>query len=173
MEVSMDPLEEKLDFLFKVLDKNLHWISYADTKGTVLFSLISAMLAVIAGLVPPLSLWTIAPSIFSSITVLILFAGIGFVVFAQFPRLEGPKNSLVYFGGISAHDEPDYISKIFSSSVNDLAIDLAKQCHRNAVIAKTKFILIKNATLCLFIALPFWLLSIWYLYPIKMIGSKN
>ena len=41
---------DKLDLLDRILTKNLTWNSSADTKGTLLFVVDSAMLGVLAGL---------------------------------------------------------------------------------------------------------------------------
>lgn len=164
--------DDKADFLFKILETNLSWISGADSKGAILFTIFSAMLAVTAAMVPPISKWGILNSIISILAIIILLTGIIFVVLSQFPRLKGPRNSLIYFGGISSHDEQDYVDKITNANPNDLVKDLARQCHRNAEIAKSKYAFIKMATICLISSAPFWLLSIWLLYPIKFLSSK-
>jgi hypothetical protein len=163
----MDKLAEKADFLNKILDRNLYWIGAADTKATLLFAIMSAMLAVLVALVPCKNQWTFISTICFSISALILLAGIAFIIFASFPRLKGPRNSLVYFGGIASHDENHYIQKVIVGLTDEFLIDLAKQCHRNAEIAKSKYECIRYANISLFASLVFWLISIAILYPVK------
>lgn len=157
----------KLDLLDRILTKNLSWISSADTKGTILFAVDSAMLAVMAALVPSLNLWNIPAAIFAALALICLCTSVLFIVAASFPQLGGPRNSLIYFGGIASHDENQYIQKIMSGITEELLIDFARQCHRNAEIAKTKYDMLKKASICMFFALPAWLVAVWLMYPLK------
>lgn len=157
----------KLDLLDRILTKNLTWINGADAKGTLLFAVDSAMLAVMAALVPSMNLWNISTAIFAVLVLICLSVSVIFIVAASFPRLDGPRNSLIYFGGIAAHDENQYVQKILDGVTEDLLVDFARQCHRNAEIAKTKYDMLKKAIVCTFLALPVWLASVWLMYPLK------
>jgi uncharacterized membrane protein YkvI len=96
---------ERFDLLDRLLSKQLSWIAAADTKGTLLFAIDSAMLAVIASTVPSVKQWTIAAAATSSIALLGLLASITFLALATFPNLKGPRSSSVFFGGIAATEE--------------------------------------------------------------------
>jgi uncharacterized membrane protein YkvI len=96
---------ERFDLLDRLLTKQLSWIAAADTKGTLLFAIDSAMLAVIASTVPSVKQWTIAAAATSSIALLGLLASITFLALATFPNLKGPRSSSVFFGGIAATEE--------------------------------------------------------------------
>lgn len=157
----------KLDLLDRILTKNLAWISGADTKGTLLFAVDSAMLAVMAALVPSMNLWRISSAIFSVLALICLGISVLYIIAASFPRLDGPRNSLIYFGGIAAHDEEQYVKKIMDGVTDELLVDFARQCHRNAEIAKIKYDMVRKAIVCTFLALPTWLASVWLMYPLK------
>lgn len=163
----MAGLDGKLDLLDRILSKNLAWISAADTKGTLLFAVDSAMLAVLAALVPPINVWTTGAVVAAAIAILFQMASIAFIVVAMFPRLNGPRGSLIYFGGIASHDEADYVRKIMDNPIEEVITDFARQCHRNAEIAKTKYDMVRRGVISGFLALPFWLAAIWLLYPLK------
>lgn len=167
----MPALDGKLDIIDRILSKNIAWIAAADTKATLTFTVISAMLAVVAALIPPTDAWTIWSGI--AIAGAVLFQGTSLVniVLAMFPQLAGPRGSIVFFGGIASHDEQQYVQKIKNSSVEDLVEDFARQCHRNAEIAQLKFGRVRYAVLSGFISLPFWLAATGLLYPLKYAGG--
>ena len=158
---------EKFDLLDRLLSKQLAWIAAADTKGTLLFAIDIAMLAVIAATVPSVKQWTAGAAASSSIALLALLASVSFIGLATFPNLKGPRGSAVFFGGISSTEQNYYVKKITQGVTDELLEDFARQCHRNAEIASIKFSYIKKSAVCSFLALPFWLVSIWSLYTIK------
>ncbi|MCE7915733.1 MAG: hypothetical protein DYH15_13965 [Nitrosomonas sp. PRO4] len=168
-EFGMARNAETLDLLDRILSKQLSWIATVDTKGTLLFAIESAMLAVLAAIVPSVEQWTIAAAVSSSIALISLLASIVFVAFAAFPNLNGARGSAVFFGGIAATDENQYVKKLAQGITNDLLEDFARQCHRNAEIANIKFEYIKKSAISTFLALPFWLISIWLFYTFKFV----
>ena len=97
----MTQQQQTLDLLDKILSKNLQSINNADTKATLLFAVDSGMLGVLTALIPIANKWTIGAAIFAAICGLILIASICFLLIAAFPRLDGPGNSVIYFGGIA------------------------------------------------------------------------
>lgn len=165
----MDEQSVKLDLLDKILSRNLTWVANADSKGTLLFGIDSAMLAVLVALVPGSDAWTTSAAIVATLTALPLAASVGFIAFGLFPRIDGPRNSLVYFGGIASHDENQYVRKVIDGITPELLEDFARQCHRNAEIAKAKYGHVRSAVILTFLALPFWLVAIWLMYPLKMV----
>jgi len=162
----------KLDLLDRILTKNIAWISGADTKGTLLFAVDSAMLAVLAALVPPVRDWTIPAAIVSSLATIALASSVVMIVVSMFPRLHGPRNSLVYFGGIASHDVEQYVQKVLHGVTADLLADFARQCHRNAEIANDKYRHIKWAVIGAVLALPAWLFAVWFLYGIRFATAQ-
>lgn len=169
----MNITEDKLNLLDKILTKNLAWISNADTKGTLLLAVNSAMLGVMAALVPTVNVWNISAAIAASLALIALGVSVAFIVAATFPRLGGPRNSLIYFGGIASHDEEQYVRKILNGVTDDLLADFARQCHRNAEIAKAKYDMVRRSVTCTFLALPAWLIAVWLMYPLKCIEATH
>ena len=147
----------KLEWL---LERQLAWISQADSKLSVLGPLPLAMLA-ISFTKLPLNLaeldWADFPIVVSAILLaLCLF----FVKAALSPRLTGPANSLVYFGGISKISSEEFAKRIEGSNDALFRDDILTQIHVNARIAEQKHRSIGLSVLWLALATPFWLLAI-------------
>lgn len=157
----------QLDLLDRILGRNLNWVASADSKVTPMLAINTAMLGVIAALVPKASDWSVLSGIVTSIATLSLFGGIVFLVLATFPRLNGPKSSLLFFGGISSYEEDQYLEKILQGVTPEILKDFARQCHRNAEIAHQKYKFIKYAMICTFCSVPAWVLSVALLYQIR------
>lgn len=158
----------------KVLENNfarqLGWIVTADSKATFIFMLNVAMLGLLATVSPKNACsWTLASGIFASFSAAFGFASLLFLSIASFPRTQGPRGSLVFFGGIVQRDIDQFKAEIASTTLDEYADDLSGQCYRNAVIANRKFVWIQRALLCLYLSVLPWGLAIYFLYNI---GSK-
>ena len=164
----MTDAELRLDLLDKVLARNVAWIRSADTKATLLLAVNTAMLGVLAALVPATNTWTAYSTLSAAIATIALLTSGGFLVAASFPRLGGPRGSLVYFEGIASHDINEYVTKMVSAESADILADFAKQCHRNAEIAKAKFKHIRSATICVLLSVAPWLVAISLLYHARL-----
>jgi hypothetical protein len=160
----MNASQNNLDLLDRILSKNLSWVSAADSKISPLLAIDTAMLGVLAALIPRANQWLATSAIFAAISAILLIASLICLICANFPRLKGPKGSLIYFGGISEYEPDVYAKTILSGITDDLLKDYAYQCHRNAEIAKSKFHFIKWATVLLYSALPVFLVAITILY---------
>jgi len=163
----MEDEKAQLDLLDRILGRNLNWVASADAKVTPMLAINTAMLGVIAALVPKATDWTVLSGIATAIATLSLFGGVVFLVLATFPRLNGPRSSLLFFGGIASYEEEQYLEKILQGITPDLLKDYARQCHRNAEIAQQKYRFIKYAMVCTFFSVPAWVLSVALLYQIK------
>lgn len=153
--------KEKLQILDLIMTKNLMWIGNADSKAAILFGVNSAMLGFLATLVPLPDKFTLTSLLCSIFSGLMLIVSVIFLVLVAFPRLRGPENSLIYFGGIAAYKQQEYVDKILKGSNKEFLADFAKQCHRNGEIAKIKYNLVSKSVICTVVALPTWLISIW------------
>lgn len=158
--------KDKIAFLETNLSRILSLISSADTKIATFFAIDSAMLGVLVALMPSPNVWTIFPGLMSLISSILLSISIAMLAAAAFPRIKGPKQSIIYFKGISDREEGQYMNAIKDISEDSYLKDLSRQCHRNAEIATAKYHWIKYAAFTLFIGCPFWLLSIFSLYKI-------
>jgi hypothetical protein len=154
-----------IQFLENNLERQLHWIGAADSKAVFVFTLNTAMLGLLAAVAPASpERWTIAPAIFASFSVVLGLASLLFISFSAFPRTEGTKGSLIYFGGI-AQRNLDQFKKATSGLTQDAYTDdLMSQCYRNAEIATRKFTWVQRALLCLYLSVIPWGLALFLLY---------
>ena len=157
--------DDLLPLLEANLARQLQWIGAADTKATFAFTLVTAMLGVLAAIAPrsPAE-WTVTPAVFASLAALLGVVALLFVSFASFPRTKGPPGSLVYCGGVARRSASEFKGAVDSLSVEEYVADLASQCHRNAEIAMQKFVWVQRALLCLYISVLPWALTLWLLY---------
>lgn len=167
----MDDTEEKLNIVDKALARNLRWITTADAKIPPVFAIDTAMLGVLAALLPLTCQWTIVVVIVSFIAAVFLIVSIVFLAVASFPRLKGPKGSIVYFGGAITIDETDYIKRLSSGVTTELIEDVARQAYRNAEIATAKYKAVRLAMIFMFVGMPFWLIAIVFLYSIRVVSA--
>jgi|SRR6267142_1870086 len=158
---SMTPEIELVD---RILSRNLDWISAADSKVAPILAIDTAMLGVLAALVPSAESWRALPAVLAAISALLLCGSVVSLIAATFPRLSGPKASMVFFGGISSFEREQYVAQLLGAHSADVTRDIAQQCHRNAEIAATKYWCVKWAMILLFGALPFWVAAVSLLY---------
>jgi hypothetical protein len=157
-------LEMKAQFLDTLLARNLSWIAAADSKVPSIFAIDIAMLGALGVLALKVNKWTICWAILSSLAAITLLGSVFFLVLVAFPRLKGPKGSLVYFGGIVQYAEDTFIKKVLQGPSEEILEDLARQTYRNAEIASRKFSHVYWAMICMFVSVPFWIVAIAFLY---------
>jgi hypothetical protein len=162
-------MDNKLDLLDKILARNIAWIAAADSKAAMLFAIDSAMLGVLAALVPTTSAWTIWASVIAVLATLALLVCAVLIVWTLWPRIKGPQDSLIFFLGISARSSEAYCDAVLSGSDEATTRDFALQCHRNAQVAAEKFKLIRAAMVAMIIAVPLWLVAIYVLYQLRFL----
>lgn len=153
----------RTEHLEKSLDRMLHWIAAADAKVAPVLAIDTAMLGVLAALLPPYVIresWVFAAA---STAFLLLTISLILLFLSMFPRISGPKGSLVYFGRITDRDETAFTEELFRRSEEEYAMDLALQCYRNAQIAGIKFNHLRLSTTSMFVGLIPWLITIYLL----------
>lgn len=160
-------LSEQLDMAERILARNLVWISAADSKATLIFTIDAAMLAVVAALVPGATTWRVIPAVVASLASLAIMGSVGCLAAALFPRLDGPKNSIVFFGTAINLGETEFITRIREGITEKLVTDVATQAYRNAEIAAAKFRHVKHAQVLLFGAAIPWLVAVALLYAAR------
>ena len=148
----------------KILSLQLEWVRTADSKVAPLFAINIAMLGFLAALIKSLPAWTISPAIFSSITVILLVVSMLFLALTMFPRLIGPKDSSIFFGGISKQSEDKYLSEMSSMTDDEFQKDILRQVYRNAEIANSKYANLRLAFIFTFVSIIPWLGSVYALY---------
>ncbi len=127
----------------------------------------SAMLATMAAILPTTPNMSVLALFTFILALLPLCYSIIQILITNFPRLEGPKGSLIYFGGIVANEEITYQEALLNYKTSDLLDDYARQCYRNAEIASAKFKAVKHSSIALFISFIPWLTTICLFFNIK------
>jgi hypothetical protein len=156
---------ERIRLLEGNLDRQLAWIRAADGRSALAFALNTGMLGVLAAVSPKqATAWNLAPAIFAAFAVTLALASLACVAFVSFPRVKGPRGSIVFFGGIAQRTAGQFKEAITALSDGSYIDDLANQCHRNAEIATAKFYWVQRAFGGLFLAVPFWCLAVFLLY---------
>ena len=159
--------QNKLNLLESSLARNLSWVAAADSKVSSIFAIDMAMLGVWCALAPKVNEWAVFTAVLSAFAVLALLASIISLALVAFPRLDGPKGSAVFFGGIAQHSEEAFLKKIKQGISEEILDDLARQTYRNAQIAKEKYSCVRWAMIFMFASVPFWLTSIAVLYAAR------
>ncbi len=160
--------EVQIDIAEKNLARLLDWVGRVDNKSAVLLGIDTAMLGVLATLMPPITRCNWAMVVSAGLAVLLLGAGFAFIYWTNYPRTKGPSKSLLYFGAISKSTLNEYCSACLSRNANEHLNDLLEQCHRNAEIVDTKFRGLKFSFRSILAALIPWAIA---LYFFKVAGS--
>ena len=148
----------------RVLFLQLEWIKTADSKVPPLFAINIAMLGIMAALIKTITTWTIATAIASSISTLLLLLSMSSLALCMFPRLDGPKGSSIFFGGIAKQVEVKFKEGFSSQSDANYLDDTLSQAYKNAVIASEKYWFVKLAFIFTFSSIPVWIISVYLLY---------
>jgi len=152
-------------FLEVNLARQISWIGVADSKISFVFAVSTAMLGVLAAVSPKaVEGWAVAPAIFAAFATVFGLASLLLLSLASFPRTKGPKNSLIYFGGIAQRDAEQFKQAASQMSTESYIDDLSAQCHRNAEIAERKFVWVQRALIVLYLAVAPWCLAVYLLY---------
>lgn len=147
------------------LARQLAWISAAESKISFIFAVDTAMLGVLAALAPKSTAgWTTSSAVWASLALVALALCLGQLALASFPRVGGPKGSLIFFGGIAQRDLSQFTEACRCMTDDSYVDDLCAQAHRNAEIADVKFGWIRRALLALYIAVLPWTATIYILY---------
>lgn len=148
----------------KILMLQLDWVRTADSKVPPLFAIDIAMLGLLAALVKLLPAWTIPGAVACSVAAISLLLSLFFLALAMFPRLNGPKESNVFFGGIAKQSEKNFKENFLNASDSGIKDDLLGQAYRNAEIANMKYSNVKIAFVFAFCSILPWVAAIYFLY---------
>jgi hypothetical protein len=158
---------DQIRILEKILDLQIIWINAADTKASPMLTLDTGMLAVLVALVPVPSRWTIPTAIFTVLATLPLLTSLLCLALAAIPRTKGPKQSIIFFGGIASFDESQYASVLSGLTVDGYIEDLVRQSHKTGEIAALKYSWITWAAKSHFLSILPWLAAIYTLYRMR------
>lgn len=137
-----------------IFERTLGWIATADVKVGAVIAIDGAMLGGLAA--------AFAGSDYHLRTAWIYFfvctatAGMIFALFcaglALFPRMDGPKTSMIFFGKIIEMDEATYVDRFMKLTTPELLADLSAQIHRNSQIACDKHNWVKKSLVWSFLS---------------------
>jgi hypothetical protein len=144
----------------RTLDRQLELVRTADSKVAPVFAVDAAMLSVLGVRLPAFQSFTPGAAVAWGLAAAALLISLVFLGMVAFPRLEGPKESLVFFGTAAKMEAETYVTRLLSSDAGALSRDIALQAHRNAEIASDKFSHLRLASVFMFAALPLWLLAL-------------
>lgn len=144
----------------RTLDRQVEWVRTADAKVAPVFAVDAAMLGVLGVRLPHLHEFSLPVAIVWALAAAALLVSLVCLGLVALPRLDGPKESLIFFGTAAKIEAGDYVARLLAADEALITEDVARQAHRNAEIAAAKFAHLKNAALCMFAALPLWLVAI-------------
>jgi Pycsar effector protein len=160
--------EEKIRILENSLERNLSWISKANSIANFQFSIEAGMLGALVLNAHFDVSWPIFTIILTTITAILLIVCVFFGSMVYFPRTSGPKGSLIFFGGISNFEFNDYSENMKVLKMEGYLADLLNQVHQNAKIADTKYKWVKRGMVLLYVSLLPWLISLYCLSVINL-----
>jgi hypothetical protein len=154
-----------LEALQNNLDRQLHWVKASEDRFRFSLPIALAMVASCAALLPQppalssLDFWFLIPAI----TLLMSYFGVA--LFTLLPEIRTGGSSLIYFGDISDGEQTKTVAGISNMSASDARKDISLQIFVNATIARRKYELSRIALILLFVATPFWTVSIYLSSP--------
>jgi len=113
------------------------------------------------------SSWILMTGIPAAFAIFFLCMSIIFCACASFPRTDGTKGSLVFFGGIVSRNISQFQVAAKAVQMSDLQYDLIDQCYINAQIASTKFMWVKRGMASMLAAMLPWAFALYQFYGIK------
>jgi len=150
-----------IDRAEKNLQRQIDWVSRAETRTSLILGITVVMLGYSASLMPAPPQWSClvaAPFIVASaLQICCLY----FLFRAQLPKVLAPKPSLIFFGEIAKLSLMDFEGQSKALQDEGYLDDLLAQTHRNSEIISGKFKYLSHAMKCLLISAVPWLLSIY------------
>lgn len=153
---------ERLKVAQWVLERNLGWIAAAEIKVGVIVALDTAMLGALAasfsGLQPADR--TVFAYFFSIVAAAGIVAALICASMSVLPRVNGPKKSLLFFGRIAELHHPNYVANFRSATESEMLEDCLAQIHRNAEIARDKFMWVGRSMKWSFFSVVPWVAAL-------------
>lgn len=154
-------ISDRLNHARWTLERQLMWIAAADAKVGVVIALHVAM---VSGLGAAYT----STNADRTTWVNVMTSGYAFLVvwsvicafMALWPRTDGPKSSMVYFGCIAKSGYDQYVEDFEKKEAAYFLADLAEQVHRNAQIAQAKIAHVGWAMKVAFVGAIFWLVAV-------------
>lgn len=145
-----------------VLERHLAWIAAAEVKVGVIVALDTALLGGLAAAFGAAEAATRVPwaYLFTLSAAGTAVLGLLCAAMAVLPRTNGPKNSMLFFGQVAAEDAATYCDRFHRASDEMLLSDWTQQIHRNAEIARDKYLWVRRSMCWSFLATLPWIPAI-------------
>lgn len=151
---------ERLNHVRWTLERQLTWIAAADAKVGVVVTLHVAMLGGLGAAYTAATAKSAWVNGMAGMYALLALASLVCAAMALWPRTDGPKSSMVYFGCIAKGRCEDYVEAFEKISDVDFLKDLAEQVHRNSEIAQKKISFVGTAMKVAFGGALFWVVAV-------------
>ncbi|WP_417247479.1 Pycsar system effector family protein [Celeribacter sp.] len=146
------------------LGRQLSWIAATESRIALIVPLSTALFGTVAIKYSSFSSASCWIQLGSWTALILLSAAVVCASIAIFPRIKGPKASLIFFGGIASQPSESFFGILENTSEDAFRKDLAEQIYINARIAATKYSWIRRSMISLLLALLPWSLSVAKLY---------
>lgn len=142
------------------LERQIEWVGKHDAKTSFVAGVAIAMLGVAANL----DYSTLHCQSYTFVIILIfLLLGLSlvYVYLSQFPKVQSPNHSLLFFGTIASRESNKFQTDFKNMDEEKYLEDLLHQTHVNASIVKKKFEYLKLALIFLLLAVIPWSVMIY------------
>lgn len=159
----MTNYKDRLQTAQWILERNLAWIAAAEVKVGVIVAIDIAMLGGLGAAFSEADAVSAWGYVYAFLAAATLAGGLICAAMTVIPRVTGPKESMVFFGGIAKLDGVSYVDRLRQMTDTQLLEDWAAQIHRNAEIARDKFGWVRAGMLWSFISVLPWFGAIFEL----------
>lgn len=150
----------RLSNLEWIFERQLYWIAASEIKTAAIITVAIGMLGALASAFTLNTSHSCIAQMLSIGVASLLILSLIFAGMVILPRLDGPVNSLLFFGSISKSSRKGYVSKLISCTDDDLITDFANQIHRNAEVAQIKHQWAARALLTVFLTAIPWVITL-------------
>lgn len=145
-----------------VFERHLAWIAAAEVKVGVVIAIDTGLLGGLAAAFSASDIgariaWTYLFTLSAVCTTLV---GLFCAAMAVLPRTNGPTGSLLFFGQVAAQGSHSYSKRFRDATDEELLDDWTAQIHRNAEIARDKYVWVRKSMWWSFVAAIPWVLAI-------------
>lgn len=158
-EASMNDTE-RLNHARWTLERQLTWIAAADAKVGVVVTLHVAMLGGLGAAYTAAAAKSSWVNGMATAYAILALISLICAAMALWPRTDGPKNSMIYFGCVVKGRCEDYVNDFINQGDDFFLVDLAEQVHRNAQIAAKKISFVSTAMKVAFSGSLFWAVAV-------------
>lgn len=151
---------ERLNHAHWTLERQLTWIAAADAKVGVVVTLHVAMLGGLGAAYTAAAAKSSWVNGIATAYAILALVSLICAAMALWPRTDGPKNSMIYFGCVVKGRCEDYVDDFKNKGDDFFLVDLAEQVHRNAQIADKKISFVSTAMKVAFAGSLFWAVAV-------------